>query len=114
MDDTKSSGCRKLGPIHSLPKPFQIVAEELIVRCALVHKSVAESNCCVEYRVSTFQTIPNFIEDAQIGMIISVQEFKIQFDRLTAVKDLAYAVEDFEFFVGNVLMFWSWGTGTIV
>jgi len=68
----------------------------------------------VEYRVSTLKTIPNFVEDAQIGVVVPVQEFKVQLNRLTTVKDLAYSVEDFELFIGNVLMFCSWGAGTII
>jgi hypothetical protein len=48
MDDTKSSSRRKFGPVHSLSKPFQIIAEKLIVCRTLVHKSIAESNSRVE------------------------------------------------------------------
>jgi hypothetical protein len=68
----------------------------------------------VEYRISALETVPNFVEDAQIGMVVSVQEFEIQLNCLTPVKDLAYSVEDFELFVGNILSLWSWGTCTIV
>ncbi len=68
----------------------------------------------MEYRISALETVPNFVEDAQIGMVVSVQEFEIQLNFLTPVKDLAYSVEDFELFVGNILNLWSWGTCTIV
>jgi hypothetical protein len=77
VDDTKSSSCRKLGPIHSLPKPFQIITEELIIRCSLIHKRIAKGDCRVKYRISPFKTVPNLVENAQIGVVVSVEEFKV-------------------------------------
>jgi hypothetical protein len=114
VNDTEGSSCRKLGPVHSLPKPFQIIAEEFIIRGALVHESIAESNGCMEYRVPALQTIPNLVEDTQIRVVVSVEKFEVQFDSLAAVKDLAYSVKSFVLAVGKLLLFWSWSASTIV
>jgi hypothetical protein len=72
VNDTKSSSRGKFRPVYRLPQPFQVITEEFIVRCALVHKSIAESDSSVEYRISTLKTIPNLVEDAQIGVVVSI------------------------------------------
>jgi len=64
MDNTESSGRWEFWPVHCLSKPLQIVTEKFVVRCALVHKCIAESDSSVENRISALQTIPNFAEYA--------------------------------------------------
>lgn len=50
----------------------------------------------MEYGVSALKAIPNFVQDAKIGMIISVEEFQVQSDGFATIQDLAYPIENFE------------------
>jgi hypothetical protein len=77
MYNSKSGSCRKLRPIDSLPKPFEVVSEELVICGALVHECIAESNSCMEDGVTTFKAIPDLVQYAQVGMIVSIQEFEV-------------------------------------
>jgi hypothetical protein len=94
VDDTQRSSCGEFRPVDCLSKPLEIVPEEFIVRRALIHEGVAEGDCGVEYRVSALQTIPNFVQYAKIGVIVSVEELQVQSNSLATVQDLAYSVEN--------------------
>jgi hypothetical protein len=68
----------------------------------------------VEDRIAPFETVSNLVENAQIRVVVSVKEFEVQLDRLAAVKDLAYSVENFVLFVRKLLLFWSWCASTVI
>lgn len=46
----------------------------------------------MEDGVSTFETVPNLVENAEISVVVSVQEFKIESDGLAAIKNLSYRI----------------------
>lgn len=106
VNDTQRSGCGEFRPVNCLSKPLEIVPEEFIVRRALVHEGVAEGDCGVEYRVSAFQTIPNFVQYAEVGVIVSEEEFQVQSNGLAAVQDLAYPVENLILCIGQFFRVW--------
>jgi len=47
-------------------------------------------------------------------VVVAIEEFEVQLDRLASIKDFAYTVEGFELLVGEVLCTWSRGTSGVI
>ncbi len=77
MDDTEGSSRRKLGPVDGLAQPLQVVTEELVVRRAGVHEGVAKGDGSVEDGVTSLQAVAHLVENAQVGVIIAVEELEV-------------------------------------
>lgn len=54
----------------------------------------------MEDGVSALQAITNLVENAEISVIISVEEFEIQSDGFTTIQNFANAIEGFVILIG--------------
>ena len=110
VDDTKTSSGGKLGPVGSKVEPVEIFAKESVGCCASMSKCVLEGQCCVINRGSAVECFldshqkrqliwdkPYFgsFENEQIRLVVALQEFAVNLDRLLPGQDMTKFVVSF-------------------